>query len=137
MGRDSSPKCPFCSIPLDAVISANNLVFTIRDAFPVTEGHTLVIPRRHFCSYFEATDEEHKAILEAIREVKDQLDAEFHPDGYNIGVNVGEVAGQTVDHLHVHVIPRYEGDPRPEGKRPGPASQRVVRPLGGTARHVP
>jgi len=86
------------------------LVFTIRDGFPVSEGHTLVMPRRHVGSFFDATAEELDAIWETVRLVKEELDAELHPDGYNIGVNVGEAAGQTVDHLHVHVIPRYEGD---------------------------
>ena len=73
-------------------------------------GHLLLIPFRHIPTLFEATDEEQAALLALVREAKDLLDERFHPDGYNIGVNVGTAAGQTVMHLHVHVIPRYAGD---------------------------
>jgi len=70
----------------------------------------LIIPFRHFASYFDATREEKLAILELIDRAKEFLDREFKPDGYNIGVNVGEAAGQTIMHVHIHVIPRYAGD---------------------------
>ena len=73
-------------------------------------GHLLVIPYRHIPGLFDATDEEQAALLALVREAKDLLDGRLHPDGYNIGVNVGTAAGQTVMHLHVHVIPRYAGD---------------------------
>ena len=73
-------------------------------------GHLLLIPFRHIPTLFEATDEEQAALLALVREAKDLLDDRFRPDGYNIGVNVGTAAGQTVMHLHVHVIPRYAGD---------------------------
>ena len=82
----------------------------------MTRGHTLVVPFREVPTWFEATQEEQAAILELVDRVKEQLDAELHPDGYNVGFNVGEAAGQTVMHLHVHVIPRYRGDvPDPRG----------------------
>ena len=75
-----------------------------------------MIVKRHVESFFDATEEEQEAILSAVREAKGALDAEFHPDGYNLGVNVGVAAGQTVMHVHVHVIPRFTGDtPNPRG----------------------
>ncbi|WP_338151819.1 HIT family protein [Methanoculleus sediminis] len=73
-------------------------------------GHLLIIPFRHVADFFDATDTEQIALLALLREAKDLLDGRYHPDGYNVGVNVGEAAGQTVMHLHVHVIPRYAGD---------------------------
>jgi len=76
----------------------------------VNPGHLLLIPFRHVAGFFEATDEEQAALLALVREAKRLLDDRFHPDGYNIGVNVGTAAGQSVMHLHVHVIPRYAGD---------------------------
>ena len=91
-------------------VAANALAFAIRDGFPVSPGHTLVIPRRLVATWFEATREEQLAVLELVDVVKAQLDAELKPDGYNIGINAGVAAGQTVMHLHVHLIPRYRGD---------------------------
>lgn len=82
----------------------------IRDGFPVSPGHTLVIPRRHVASLAELTADEAGAIWSLLAEARSGLDAEFRPDGYNVGVNDGRAAGQTVMHLHVHLIPRYEGD---------------------------
>lgn len=86
------------------------MAFAVRDKYPVSEGHTLVIPRRAVSTWFDATVEEQRALLELAGDVKSQLDAEFTPDGYNVGFNSGAAAGQTVMHLHVHVIPRYRGD---------------------------
>jgi hypothetical protein len=80
------------------------------------EGHTLIIPRRHVASFFETTDEERRAMLRLLDEAKAMLDREHKPDGYNIGINGGAAAGQTVMHLHIHLIPRYLGDrPDPRG----------------------
>ena len=106
----SDSKCPFCSLPDDRIISESDLVLTIRDAFPVSPGHTLVIPRRHAASVFDLDVMEKAAILGAIEEAKKGLDREFSPAGYNIGVNDGQAAGQTIPHVHIHIIPRYEGD---------------------------
>ena len=94
----------------DRIIQADDLVFVIRDAYPVSTGHTLIIPRRHIASLTEATEEEQVAVLRAVASARAALDTEHHPDGYNIGINDGEAAGQTVMHLHVHLIPRYRGD---------------------------
>ena len=110
--------CPLCSIDPERVVLERPLVFAVADAYPVSPGHTLVIPRRHVATYFEATADEQAALWEAVRAVKARLDAELRPapDGYNVGFNVGEAAGQTVMHLHVHVIPRFFGDhPNPRG----------------------
>ncbi|WP_231476616.1 HIT family protein [Methanoculleus sp. MH98A] len=77
---------------------------------PNRPDHLLLIPFRHVADFFDATDAEHAALLALVREAKTLLDDRFRPDGYNVGVNVSEAAGQTVMHLHVHVIPRYAGD---------------------------
>lgn len=102
--------CPFCTLPTRRVIAQCELTQTLRDGFPISPGHTLIIPRRHFATYFQATPEELIAINGAINRAKILLDEEFMPDGYNIGINNGAAAGQTVFHLHVHLIPRFEGD---------------------------
>src|SRR5690606_29557175 len=86
-------------------IASNELAFAIRDGFPVSPGHSLVIPRRVVAEWWDATPDEQLAILELVDRVKRRLDAELAPDGYNVGFNAGAAAGQTVPHLHVHVIP--------------------------------
>ncbi len=103
-------------------VASNDLAFAIRDAFPVSPGHTLVITRRVVPDWFSATADERAAVMALVEHVKAERDhAEPRPDGYNVGFNAGEAAGQTVMHLHVHVIPRYRGD--------------VLDPRGGV-RHV-
>lgn len=107
---------PFSEISEDRWVASNELAFAIRDNFPVSPGHTLVIPKREFSDWFDATADEREAIFSLVERVRDELAASFHPDGFNVGINVGAAAGQTVFHLHVHVIPRYEGDmPDPRG----------------------
>ena len=101
---------PFLALPESAHLAANALAFAVRDAFPVSPGHTLVVPRRLVATWFDATRDEQHAILALVDTLKHALDAEFRPDGYNVGFNAGEAAGQTVLHLHIHVIPRYAGD---------------------------
>lgn len=108
--------CVFCNIAAADIIAENDLALAFFDRFPVNEGHALIIPRRHVATFFEASLEEQGAINRLLAVVKERLDQEFAPDGYNIGVNVGAAAGQTVFHLHVHLIPRYAGDvPDPRG----------------------
>lgn len=108
--------CIFCSIPETEILAQNELALAFLDKFPSNEGHTLIVPKRHVASLFDVTTVEMTSIWELLSEVKRQLDGRFAPDGYNVGVNVGEAAGQTVLHLHVHVIPRYQGDvPDPRG----------------------
>jgi len=102
--------CPFCNPSPEDIVLANSLCYARYDKYPVSPGHLLLIPFRHVADFFDATDEEQAALLALVREAKHLLDERFRPDGYNVGVNVGEAAGQTVMHLHVHVIPRYAGD---------------------------
>jgi len=104
--------CIFCDYidTRDKLIAENDLAFAIYDTFPVNEGHVLVIPKRHFRSFFDATQAEVAAIYDLLRRAKEILEVRLKPDGYNVGVNIGEAAGQTVMHLHVHLIPRYDGD---------------------------
>ena len=94
----------------------NRLAFAIRDAYPVSPGHTLVIPRAHVQDWWTASRQERAAVDRLLLECRGALDAELRPDGYNVGINNGAAAGQTVFHLHVHLIPRYDGDvPDPAG----------------------
>jgi diadenosine tetraphosphate (Ap4A) HIT family hydrolase len=102
--------CPFCELPEQRILHANALGLCIRDAYPVSPGHTLVIPRRHVRSLFELSNDEQAALLALLDAAKVQLEAEFRPAGYNIGINDGPAAGQTIGHLHIHLIPRYSGD---------------------------
>jgi len=105
-----SDPCPFCSVPGERTIDADELAVVIRDGFPVSRGHSLVIPRRHVASWFDVTPEEQRSLLQLLARARRQIDDEFAPDGYNIGINDGPAAGQTVRHLHIHLIPRYAGD---------------------------
>ena len=102
--------CYFCSLPSKRIILETELSMVIRDSFPVSEGHTLIITKRHIESIFDATKEEQIDLLANLEKAKKQLDKTFSPSGYNIGINDGEAAGQTVMHLHIHLIPRYSGD---------------------------
>ncbi|WP_205708793.1 HIT domain-containing protein [Kineococcus siccus] len=101
---------PFLQVPPTQWVASNDLAFALRDAHPVNPGHTLVVPRRLVPTWFEATPSEQAAILALLEEVKSGLDRYYAPEGYNIGINVGAAAGQTVFHLHVHLIPRHVGD---------------------------
>jgi len=100
--------CIFCT-PKEVVLS-NDLAYVRTDSYPVNTGHLLVIPKRHIDNYFELSEAEKQALYELIDESKAFLDKEYSPDGYNVGVNVGSAAGQSVMHVHMHLIPRYKGD---------------------------
>ncbi|MFC3885565.1 HIT family protein [Bacillus songklensis] len=102
--------CPFCSLPKENILLENDHVIAFFDKYPVQKGHLLIVPKRHIQTYFEASTEELASIHALLHEGKQLLDDKYHPDGYNIGINVGEFGGQTVMHLHVHLIPRYKGD---------------------------
>lgn len=107
----NSNHCIFCDyLKNTKIIMENELAFAIYDAFPVNKGHVLVMPKRHFANFFDATTEEMMAFNDLLQRVKGMLDGELKPDGYNIGINIGEAAGQTIFHLHIHLIPRYNGD---------------------------
>lgn len=103
-------ECPFCTIPKDRIIAAGKLAFVIEDGFPISPGHTLIIPCRHVGSWFQATPEERVEMLALLDARKTDLDRNLNPDDYNIGINDGPAAGQTIPHLHIHLIPRFRGD---------------------------
>jgi diadenosine tetraphosphate (Ap4A) HIT family hydrolase len=108
--------CPFCALPEARVLISDSFGVVIRDLYPVSPGHTLIIPRRHVGSFFELTADEMGSLLGLLEATKHELDDTHRPDGYNIGINDGPAAGQTVPHLHIHLIPRYQGDqPDPRG----------------------
>lgn len=107
--RDPNNPCLFCTDPKGVSLDTE-LAYSARDSYAVSPGHTLVIPRRHVASFFDLTPEEIKACMELITKERGLLDNEFNPDGYNIGVNVGPAAGQSIFHVHIHLIPRYKGD---------------------------
>lgn len=108
--------CPFCSLERSRVIVQNDFVMAFYDGFPVNPGHTLIVPKRHVANYFDLEREEKEALWEMADYCKTILDNQFKPSGYNIGINIGVSAGQSVPHVHLHLIPRYEGDtPNPRG----------------------
>lgn len=103
--------CPFCHLsPQVEIICESDICIAFFDGYPVSPGHALIIPKRHIASYFDLTDDERAAMTQMMLDVKQKLEERFHPDGYNIGVNVGEHAGQSIFHCHMHLIPRYKGD---------------------------
>ena len=103
--------CVFCEIPKERVIAENELAFAIRDSFPVTELHTLVIPKRHISSYFDLGRPEINACNELLASEKLKIqEADRTVTGFNVGINDGEDAGQTIFHCHIHLIPRRKGD---------------------------
>lgn len=110
MALISSESCAFCAPPTDRIFHEQPLVLGLWDGFPVSPGHALLVPRRHVATWFEATSEERRELIEGIDVAYAAILARHRPDGFNIGMNLGRAAGQTVDHLHLHVIPRYAGD---------------------------
>lgn len=102
--------CPFCTLDAARVVFSNEYGNVIRDGFPISDGHTLIVPKRHIGSFFELETTERDALLALLDEAKRELDESKRPDGYNIGINDGAPAGQTISHLHIHLIPRYIGD---------------------------
>jgi len=103
------PECIFCR-DLPKVLE-NNLAYAVYDINPLTPGHMLVIPKRHHLTLFDSTPDEIKAIFELIHQAKTLIVKEHNPDGFNITANCGAAAGQIVMHAHVHLLPRYEGQP--------------------------
>jgi diadenosine tetraphosphate (Ap4A) HIT family hydrolase len=125
MSSTSMPSsCLFCSIPSDRVVAENHLAYAIRDGFPVTPLHTLIIPKRHVVDYFGLTEAELLACNELLQAMKADIEHEDRlVQGFNIGMNAGAVAGQTVFHCHIHLIPRRGGD--------------VENPRGGVRHLIP
>ncbi|MCX6818363.1 MAG: HIT family protein [Candidatus Aenigmarchaeota archaeon] len=116
--------CIFCNPKFSSKrIAENGYFFALFDNHPVSRGHALIISRRHIDSFFGLTKEEMPYLFDLLKKAKKEIDEKFHPDGYNVGINVGKAAGQTVFHLHVHIIPRYKGD--------------VTDPTGGVRNVIP
>jgi diadenosine tetraphosphate (Ap4A) HIT family hydrolase len=116
--------CLFCNVSSARVISENELAYAVRDGFPVTELHTLIIPKRHVEDYFGLTKEELLACDSLLHSIKDEIvSADSTVEGFNIGMNSGAVAGQTIFHCHIHLIPRRSGD--------------VSNPRGGVRHLIP
>lgn len=109
--RTENLDCPFCN-PESArkLIVESATAYAIYDKFPVNDGHALIIPKRHCEDYFDLTFKEQAACIFMLNKVKEIISTEFKPQGFNVGINVGEQAGQTVKHVHIHLIPRYKGD---------------------------
>ncbi len=108
--------CPFCAYAGAGLLRQTPHAFAMLDAYPVSEGHCLIVPRRHVASWFDATADERAEMLDLLAQTRTYLQDLHAPDGYNIGINDGVAAGQTVPHLHLHLIPRYAGDrPDPRG----------------------
>ena len=110
MSRTPAHAFAFCTVPRERIVSADALAVVVRDAYPISPGHTLIVPRRHVASISEVTPDELRSLWSLLGDARRTLDETREPDGYNIGVNDGLAAGQTVMHLHVHLIPRYRGD---------------------------
>jgi diadenosine tetraphosphate (Ap4A) HIT family hydrolase len=109
-------ECPFCDPPIDRIWIGRDLTIATPDMYPATEGHTLVLPRRHVRSVFELDGDEWEDLWDLVGDVHDELRNLLGPDGFTVGINDGVAAGQTIDHAHVHVIPRHIGDvPDPTG----------------------
>lgn len=110
--------CPYCRKMRtgEGVVAENELALAIKDEFPLNPGHTLVVPRRHVGDFFQLTEEEQAAIHALVRQMQASLQEQYRPAAFNVGLNNGPAAGQTIPHVHVHLIPRYLGDvPDPRG----------------------
>jgi diadenosine tetraphosphate (Ap4A) HIT family hydrolase len=116
--------CLFCALPPERLVLQNDLAFAILDGFPVTEGHALVIPKRHVVDYFGLTGDELSACDDLLRQLRaDTMSKDTTVQGFNVGMNAGLVAGQTIFHCHIHLIPRRAGD--------------VENPRGGVRHIIP
>ena len=119
-----SSDCLFCNISHERIVLENDLAYAVRDGYPVTEMHSMIIPKRHIQDYFDLTTDELLACDQLIRSLKEEIsNSDSSVDGFNIGMNAGESAGQTIFHCHIHLIPRRTGD--------------VDNPRGGVRRIIP
>jgi len=115
--------CIFCHTAGEKLVVENDLAQAVLDTYPVSPGHTLIVPRRHAATIWDLTDEEYAACFELVRQARAIIQARHAPDAFNVGANCGEAAGQSVWHAHIHLIPRYKGD--------------VENPRGGVRNVVP
>jgi diadenosine tetraphosphate (Ap4A) HIT family hydrolase len=107
---ESCAMCPFCQLPDNQCVQVTTVVRAFRDQYPISPGHTLIIPVRHVASLYELSVDEQTEMWRLVAAIREQIQKEFSPDGFNIGLNDGTAAGQTVMHAHIHVIPRFKGD---------------------------
>jgi len=113
---NATSSCPFCTLPAERIIQENEHAVLILDAYPVSQGHSLVIPKKHVASWFDIATVERDSMMTLLDRAREKIISETAPDGFNIGINDGPAAGQTVPHLHMHLIPRYKNDqPDPRG----------------------
>lgn len=123
--------CPFCSPSSGEIVLKNSLCYARYDGYPVSPGHTLIIPFRHVADFFELTTEEQEEAWDLVFQTRKLIMSERKPDGFNIGVNVGLSAGQTVMHVHIHLIPRFQGDmDHPEGGVRGVIPEKRIYRIG-------
>ncbi|MCQ2159468.1 MAG: HIT family protein [Bacteroidales bacterium] len=115
--------CPFCNSDEQKILVKEEGFTALFDGFPVSPGHLLIVPDRHVDNYFLLEDNEKDILWRAVDRCKLLLDEKYHPDGYNIGINIGKDAGQSIPHVHIHLIPRYNGD--------------VANPRGGVRGVIP
>lgn len=121
---EANSSCIFCHPPEDRpVLTESKLAYTIPDKYPVSDGHSLIIPKIHIPDFFDLPEDYRRACFELLDRTKEILGEKHNPDGYNIGINIGRTAGQTIGHVHIHLIPRYEGD--------------VENPTGGVRNVIP
>ena len=99
--------CVFCNIPARKYVMENEHFYVIPDKYPVSKGHHLIIAKRHVTDFFELDDAEASALLKMSQELREMLETAHHPTGYNLAMNCGKSAGQTIFHFHLHFIPRY------------------------------
>lgn len=120
----SADNCPFCNPTPERILLAESAtVYAIKDKYPVNPGHTLIIPKRHCSNYFDLSFKEQSACWFMVNMVKKQIEKEYKTDAFNVGINVNEEAGQTIPHVHIHVIPRFKGD--------------IENPIGGVRGVIP
>lgn len=109
--RKDNVECPFCNPDTEReLLLESATAYAIYDKYPVSEGHTLIIPKKHYAEYFQLSFKEQSACWFMLNKAKDILKKRLNPDGFNVGINIGETAGQTVPHVHIHLIPRFKGD---------------------------
>jgi diadenosine tetraphosphate (Ap4A) HIT family hydrolase len=116
-------ECPFCHLEDFECVLESDLSYAIRDSYPVNVGHLLIIPKRHVSDFFDLKPKEVEDLMSLLWQAKDRLGSDHRPDGFNVGVNIDTAAGQTIPHVHIHLIPRYSGD--------------VVDPTGGVRGVIP
>jgi diadenosine tetraphosphate (Ap4A) HIT family hydrolase len=110
LGNVENKDCIFCNLKWFETIYENDACVAVYDKYPVNPGHVLVIPKRHIETCFDLKPYEVEKMYYAVMKAKEEIEKKFSPDGYNIGFNCGESGGQTINHCHMHIIPRYKGD---------------------------